>query len=72
MNIFRLFSNDTATSWSQSASASCTGFMCRASASTVFAPTAADEIASMLALLAAGCVVVLIIAFVGWLAGWWG
>ena len=72
MNIFRLFTNETATTWSQSASASCTGWFCRASASNIIAPTVADEIAGMLALAAAGCAVVLIVAFVGWLAGWWG
>ena len=72
VNIFRLFSNDTTTSWAQSASASCTGWFCRASASNVIAPTVADEIAGMLSLVAAGCAVILIVAFVGWLACWWG
>ena len=69
MNIFRLFSPDTTTSWAQSASASCTGWFCRASASNIIAPTVADEIAGMLALVAAGCAVILIIMFVDWLAG---
>jgi cell division protein FtsX len=73
MNIFsRLLSNDTTTTWSQSATASCTGWFCRASANNVIAPTVADEIAGMMALVAAGCAMILIVAFVGWLAGWWG
>jgi hypothetical protein len=72
VNIYRLFSHDSAVTWSQSATASCTGWFCRASASNVIAPTVADEIAGMLALVAAGCVGILIIAFIGWLAGWWG
>lgn len=57
MDIFRLFSNDTTTHWAQSASASCTGWFCRASASNIIAPTQADEIVSMLALVVAGGIV---------------
>jgi hypothetical protein len=72
MDIFRLFSNDSTVTWSQSATASCTGSFCRASASNIIAPTVADQIAGMLALIAAGCATLLIIAFIGWLAGWWG
>ena len=71
MNIFRLFSPDTTRSWSQSASASCSGFMCRATASNVIAPTAADQVAGMLALALAGGVVIVGVYVVGLVVGWW-
>jgi hypothetical protein len=72
MNIFRLFSPDTTTSWVQSSSASCTGWFCRATATTVIAPTTADQIASMMTLMLAACIVVIMVTFVGLIVGWWG
>jgi hypothetical protein len=65
------YAPQTTTSWTQSSSATCTGWFCRATATTVISPTAADEIVGMLALLASCCVVILCLAFVGYVAGWW-
>jgi uncharacterized protein YcfL len=55
------------TSYSQSGSASCTGWFCRASVTQTMQPTQADEIASMLTLaVAVGIVCVFWIGVVVW------
>jgi ABC-type Fe3+-hydroxamate transport system substrate-binding protein len=59
------------TTWSQSASASCTGWFCRAQASNIIAPTQADEVIGWLALILAGGMVLIAWAGIGRLLGWW-
>jgi len=56
---------NTTQSWSQSGSASCTGFMCRATVTLDMPQARADNTLLAAALLAVGCVLLVALVFAG-------